>query len=227
MLAMLAAVDDVLEEIGAGENAAPAGAQQGRRDRRRAPRRAAPPPPRRRARLRATGRGHRAAARSGSPTSSSQRLQPVELLLPYSEGGRLAELHDIAGELERADTPEGVRVKALAARATVAAALRALRAERREPRTARTPTDAARIRWRACSSGSRGSTRARRPRHVPTTATPASTSARSSRRRSSRASGPSCAPGSRSRCRPVTPGSSCRAPVSPRSTASRSSTPPA
>ena len=42
-----------------------------------------------------------------------RRLQPVELLLPYSEGGRLAELHDIAGELERSDTAEGVVVKAL------------------------------------------------------------------------------------------------------------------
>jgi GTP-binding protein HflX len=42
-----------------------------------------------------------------------QRLfQPVDLLLPYSEGGRLAELHEAAGELDREDTPEGVRVRA-------------------------------------------------------------------------------------------------------------------
>jgi GTP-binding protein HflX len=39
-----------------------------------------------------------------------RRLQDVELLLPYSEGGRLAELHEIAGDLVREDTPEGVRV---------------------------------------------------------------------------------------------------------------------
>jgi GTPase len=38
-------------------------------------------------------------------------LRPVELLLPYAEGGRLAELHDIAGELEREDTAEGVLVR--------------------------------------------------------------------------------------------------------------------
>jgi GTP-binding protein HflX len=38
------------------------------------------------------------------------RLEDVELLLPYSEGGRLAELHELAGDLEREDTPEGVRV---------------------------------------------------------------------------------------------------------------------
>jgi GTP-binding protein HflX len=37
-------------------------------------------------------------------------LQDVELLLPYRDGGRLAELHDIAGDLRREDTPEGVRV---------------------------------------------------------------------------------------------------------------------
>jgi GTP-binding protein HflX len=39
-------------------------------------------------------------------------LQSVELLLPYSEGGRLAELHDVAGDLHRDDTPEGVHVVA-------------------------------------------------------------------------------------------------------------------
>ena len=40
----------------------------------------------------------------------ARRLQEVELLLPYDEGGRLAELHALAGDLEREDTPEGVRV---------------------------------------------------------------------------------------------------------------------
>ena len=39
-------------------------------------------------------------------------LQPVDLLLPYAEGGRLSELHELAGEMEREDTPEGVRVHA-------------------------------------------------------------------------------------------------------------------
>jgi GTP-binding protein HflX len=47
-------------------------------------------------------------------------LEPVELLVPYEEGGRLAELHDVAGELEREDTAEGVRVSARVP-ATVAA----------------------------------------------------------------------------------------------------------
>ena len=39
-------------------------------------------------------------------------LSQVELLVPYREGGRLAELHEIAGELEREDTPDGVRILA-------------------------------------------------------------------------------------------------------------------
>ena len=38
-------------------------------------------------------------------------LRSVDLLLPFDEGGRLAELHDVAGELERTDTAEGVRVR--------------------------------------------------------------------------------------------------------------------
>jgi GTPase len=40
-------------------------------------------------------------------------LRRLELLVPYADGGSLAELHDVAGEVSREDTPEGVRVKAL------------------------------------------------------------------------------------------------------------------
>jgi GTPase len=40
-------------------------------------------------------------------------LCPVELLVPYTHGGSLAELHEIAGEVSRQDTPEGVHVRAL------------------------------------------------------------------------------------------------------------------
>ena len=39
-------------------------------------------------------------------------LRPVDVLVPYREGGRLAELHDVAGELDREDTPDGARVRA-------------------------------------------------------------------------------------------------------------------
>jgi GTP-binding protein HflX len=40
------------------------------------------------------------------------RLAEVELLVPYVDGDRMAELHEIAGDLEREDTPDGVRVLA-------------------------------------------------------------------------------------------------------------------
>ena len=39
-------------------------------------------------------------------------LTPMELLVPYDEGGSLSELHDLAGELEREDTADGVRIRA-------------------------------------------------------------------------------------------------------------------
>jgi GTP-binding protein HflX len=39
-------------------------------------------------------------------------LRPMELLVPYREGGTLSELHELAGELEREDTAEGVRIRA-------------------------------------------------------------------------------------------------------------------
>ena len=39
-------------------------------------------------------------------------LKDVELLVPFAEGGLLSELHDVAGDMEREDTPEGVRVTA-------------------------------------------------------------------------------------------------------------------
>jgi GTP-binding protein HflX len=45
----------------------------------------------------------------------------MDLLVPYEDGGSLSELHDLAGELEREDTPEGVRIHA---RVPVAAAQR-------------------------------------------------------------------------------------------------------
>jgi GTPase len=41
-----------------------------------------------------------------------ETLTEVELLIPYSEGGRLHELHEVAGELERTDREDGVLVVA-------------------------------------------------------------------------------------------------------------------
>ena len=112
VLAMSRAVEDVLEEIGAGErprllvlNKADLLDELGR--------------------TRAVN-GHREAllvsAASGEGLDAlrarideifASSLAPVELLLPYAEGARLAELHELAGELEREDTPDGVRVRAL------------------------------------------------------------------------------------------------------------------
>ena len=37
-------------------------------------------------------------------------LRDIELLVPFSEGGTLSELHDVAGDLEREDTEDGVRI---------------------------------------------------------------------------------------------------------------------
>jgi GTPase len=42
----------------------------------------------------------------------ARTLEPVELLIPYDEGSTLAELHELAGDLIREDTPDGVRVLA-------------------------------------------------------------------------------------------------------------------
>jgi GTP-binding protein HflX len=40
-------------------------------------------------------------------------LRQLELLVPYADGGSLAELHEVAGDVSREDTPDGVRVRAL------------------------------------------------------------------------------------------------------------------
>src|SRR5204862_499662 len=45
-------------------------------------------------------------------TSFAETLREVELLVPYADGGRLAELHDVAGELEPTERGDGVLVRA-------------------------------------------------------------------------------------------------------------------
>jgi GTP-binding protein HflX len=42
----------------------------------------------------------------------ARSLREVELLVPYGEAAHLAELHELAGDLEREDTPDGARVRA-------------------------------------------------------------------------------------------------------------------
>ena len=102
---MTRAVEDVLEEIGAGDSARAARAQQGRRARRRAPARARVPPPRRPARVRAAPARASTRSASASPPSSSARCATSSCSCPSREGGTLSELHEVAGDLERDDTP--------------------------------------------------------------------------------------------------------------------------
>ena len=109
---MVAAVEAVLEEIGAGDvprllalnkadlldEAARAQAWSGRRD----------------ALLVSAESGEGLdALRERIDATFVRMLEPVELLVPYSDGGQIAELHALAGELHREDTEQGVRVTAL------------------------------------------------------------------------------------------------------------------
>ena len=111
MLEMLRAVEDVLEEIGAGDR--PRVLVLNKADAldadRREELRFAHPDGVLVSAL--TGEGLEAL---GVRVQAEFRatLRPVDLLLPFDEGGRLAELHDVAGDLERTDTADGVRVRA-------------------------------------------------------------------------------------------------------------------
>jgi GTP-binding protein HflX len=44
--------------------------------------------------------------------SMRERMMSVELLVPYARGDRLSELHEVAGDLERENRPDGVLVRA-------------------------------------------------------------------------------------------------------------------
>jgi len=41
-----------------------------------------------------------------------REMEPVELLIPYSDGARLSEVHQLASSLSRTEEEEGVRVSA-------------------------------------------------------------------------------------------------------------------
>jgi GTP-binding protein HflX len=107
----LQAVDDVLEEIGAGEK--PRLLVFNKADLLSAEERAE------------TGLDHPEAVlisalagegleamRERIEAAFEETLTEVELLIPYSEGGRLHELHEVAGDLEREDREDGVLVHA-------------------------------------------------------------------------------------------------------------------
>ncbi|HZO07529.1 MAG TPA: GTPase HflX, partial [Solirubrobacterales bacterium] len=50
--------------------------------------------------------------REAIETAFAETLTEVELLIPYSQGGRLHELHEVAGDLERTEREDGVLVHA-------------------------------------------------------------------------------------------------------------------
>ena len=112
MEAMRRAVEEVLEEIGADSsprvlvlNKADLLDEQARQG-------CACATPRRCSSAASTGEGlDELAARIESELRHT--LCPLDLLVPYASGSSLAELHEVAGELARRDTPEGVRVRAL------------------------------------------------------------------------------------------------------------------
>ncbi len=106
------AVDEVLEEIGAGEkprllvlNKADLLDEDERHevDARATPTRCSSPP------LDGEGLDE---LRERIEAAFEETLAEVELLVPYAEGGRLHELHEVAGDLERTEREDGVLVHA-------------------------------------------------------------------------------------------------------------------
>ena len=107
-IADMHAVDEVLEEIGAGEkprllvlNKADLLDEDERHEVALRPSR------------RGAGLGARPATgldelRERIEAAFAETLTEVELLIPYSQGARLHELHEVAGELERTDGADGV-----------------------------------------------------------------------------------------------------------------------
>ena len=111
MLAMVAAVEDTLAEIGATD--APRVLVLAKADRIDDDRRAELANRHADGVLVSALSGEGLDALKGRIEREFERtLRSVELLIPYREGGRLAELHALAGDLEREETPEGVRVVA-------------------------------------------------------------------------------------------------------------------
>jgi GTPase len=111
MEAMIKAVDEVLEEIGAGES--PRVLVLNKADAIDADRREELGFRHPEAVLVAAVTGEGLDALADRIEGEFRRtMRSVDLLLPYAEGGRLAELHAIAGDLEREETADGVRVKA-------------------------------------------------------------------------------------------------------------------
>jgi len=110
MVGMMRAVDDVLDEIGAGDRPRLLVLNKADRidDERREELRFGHPDGILVSAL--TGEGLDQLG-EGIERAFRATLRSVDLLLPFDQGGRLAELHDVAGDLDRTDTAEGVRVR--------------------------------------------------------------------------------------------------------------------
>ncbi len=95
---------------------------------------AASRPPPRPSRTRSASRPQRGEGidelRDRIETAFADTLEEVELLVPYADGGRLSELYEIAGDLERDERSDGVRVSARIPRAA-RASLRRVRGRHR------------------------------------------------------------------------------------------------
>jgi GTP-binding protein HflX len=111
MTAMLGAVDEVLAEIGAGDRPRLLALNKVDLLDEEARRALSFRHPRAIQVSAATGEGIEELAQAIEARFLSS-LRSMELLVPFGEGGRLSELHDLAGEMEREDTAEGVRVRA-------------------------------------------------------------------------------------------------------------------
>jgi GTP-binding protein HflX len=111
LIAMIGAVEDVLSELGADD--APRVLALGKADLVDAERRAelARRHPDALLVSALTGEGLDALT-DRIEVEFARTLVSMELLVPYEEGGPLAELHGLAGDLIREDTPDGVRVLA-------------------------------------------------------------------------------------------------------------------
>jgi GTP-binding protein HflX len=110
-LACMQAVDEVLEEIGAGDkprllvfNKVDLLSEEERRESELDHSEAAP--------ISAQEGVGLDTLRERIEAAFEETLTEVELLIPYSEGGRLHELHEVAGDLERTDREDGVLVHA-------------------------------------------------------------------------------------------------------------------
>ena len=111
LLEMTRAVEDVLEEIGAGDR--PRILVLNKADQLSEERRTELAFRHADAALVSAVTGEGLEALGERITAEFERtLRDVELLVPYSEGGTLSDLHDIAGDLSRTDTAEGVLVTA-------------------------------------------------------------------------------------------------------------------